>query len=179
MLRSWLKKSLYNKVLFGVLLVLLYELIFFGVLNLFLTKFPYFFFPEPEACVLCDGEPEEVPCLLNRTTGEVGHLAGTALPGKFQFVGCEGAMGGWDSDVRCADVSVPATAYGLNPFPFCRSCRWDLDWQTHDTYTIADLSDPTHPVFYPLEEGVYSILGYEVTVTQEGEEISLLVCAEE
>jgi len=71
MLRSWLKKSLYNKVLFGVLLFLLCELIYFGVLNLFLTKFPYFFFPEPEACVLCDREPEEVPCLLNRSTGEV------------------------------------------------------------------------------------------------------------
>ena len=39
--------------------------------------------PSPDTCSLCDQEPREVPCLLNRSTGDIGTLVGTTVPGKF------------------------------------------------------------------------------------------------
>ena len=127
--------------------------------------------PTPDTCSLCNQEPREVPCLLNRNTGDVGPLVGTAVPGKFQFVGCLGAMGGWDSDTQTAQVTIPHTQEGLNLAYFCRSCRFQLAEYQGDTFVLLDLSQPEKPVIYPLKEGAeYTILGWLVSIQTSPEQ---------
>lgn len=121
--------------------------------------------PSPDTCVLCDQEPREVPCLLNRNTGDMGPLVGTAVPGKFQFVGCLGAMGGWDSDTQTAQVTVPNTQDGLALPLFCRSCRFHIADGTGTTFVLLDLTDPEQPVIYPLEkDALYTMQGWTIRV---------------
>lgn len=121
--------------------------------------------PSPDTCSLCDQEPREVPCLLNRSTGDIGTLVGTTVPGKFQFVGCLGAMGGWDSDAQTAQITVPDAQDGLNLAPFCRSCRFQIAGNQGDVFVLLDLSLPSEPITYPLEAGeTHTILGWAVSV---------------
>jgi len=134
--------------------------------------------PTPDTCSLCAQEPREVPCLLNRSTGDIGKLVGTAVPGKFQFMGCLGATGGWDSDTQTAQVTVPDEKEGLNLACFCRSCRFRIFNGQGYTFVLLDLSDPEQPVIYPLEDGaVYAIQGWSISVqaNQEGEDFQLNV----
>ena len=134
--------------------------------------------PTPDACSLCDQELREGPCLLNRSTGDIGKLVGTTVPGKFQFVGCLGATGGWDSDTQTAQVTVPDEKEGLNLACFCRSCRFRIFNGQGYTFVLLDLSDPEQPVIYPLEDGaVYTIQGWSVSVQvdQDGNEFQLNV----
>ena len=121
--------------------------------------------PSPDICSLCDQEPREVPCLLNRSTGDIGTLVGTTVPGKFQFVGCLGAAGGWDSDAQTAQVTVPNGKNGLNLACFCRSCRFQIAGNQGDVFVLLDLSLPSEPITYPLEAGeTHTILGWAVSV---------------
>ena len=121
--------------------------------------------PSPETCTLCDQESREVPCLLNRNTGDVGPLVGTAVPGKFQFVGCLGAMGGWDSDTQTAQVTVPNSQDGLALPLFCRSCRFYIADGSGNTFVLLDLTDPEQPVIYPLEkDALYTMQGWTIRV---------------
>ena len=121
--------------------------------------------PSPDTCSLCDQEPREVPCLLNRSTGDIGTLVGTTVPGKFQFVGCLGAAGGWDSDAQTAQITVPNAQDGLNLAPFCRSCRFQIAGNQGDVFVLLDLSLPSEPITYPLEAGeTHTILGWAVSV---------------
>ena len=134
--------------------------------------------PTPDTCSLCDQEPSEVPCLLNRWTGEVGELVGTAVPGKFQYVGCSGAWGGWDSDTQTARVTVPDTKEGINLACFCRSCRFQIANGQGYSFALLDLSAPEQPVTYPLEDAaVYIIQGWSVSVeaSPEGSSFELTV----
>ena len=117
----------------------------------------------PEVCALCGQEPQEVPCLLDISTGEVGPLAGTTLPGKFQYIGVLGAMGGWDSDAQTGQVTLPlGEAHFLVPL-FCRSCRWTIMGNPARLYYLADLSDPKSPLLYPIGEEPLTILGWTIT----------------
>ena len=121
--------------------------------------------PSPDTCSLCDQEPREVPCLLNRSTGDIGTLVGTAVPGKFQFVGCLGAMGGWDSDTQTAQVTIPNAQDGVALSRFCRSCRFHIADGTGTTFVLLDLTDPERPVIYPLEEGAdLIVLDWSVSI---------------
>ena len=117
----------------------------------------------PEVCALCGQEPQEVPCLLDISTGEVGPLAGTTLPGKFQYIGVLGAMGGWDSDAQTGQVTLPQEKpFFLVPL-FCRSCRWDIMGNPASLYYLADLSDPQEPQLYPIGAEPLTILGWTIT----------------
>ncbi len=142
--------------------ILLLALLFWKPLY---TAGAFLLLPTPDTCRLCDQDPREVPCLLNRWTGEVGELVGTPLPGKFQFVGCFGAMGGWDSDAQRAWVTVPDAQDGLNLAAFCRSCRFQIAGDQGDVFVLLDLSHPAEPVTYPLKAGeTHTILGWSVSV---------------
>lgn len=129
------------------------------------TAGAFLLLPTPDTCSLCDQEPREVPCLLNRSTGDIGTLVGTTVPGKFQFVGCLGAAGGWDSDAQTAQITVPNAQDGLNLAPFCRSCRFQIAGNQGDVFVLLDLSLPSEPITYPLEAGeTHTILGWAVSV---------------
>ncbi len=117
----------------------------------------------PEVCALCGRESREVPCLLDISTGEVGPLAGTTLPGKFQYIGLPGAWGGWDSDARTGQVTLPQEDPLLLVPLFCRSCRWAIMENPARLYYIADLSDPQDPQLYPIGEEPLTILGWTIT----------------
>ncbi|MBQ2925616.1 MAG: hypothetical protein IJE03_02155, partial [Ruminiclostridium sp.] len=121
---------------------------------------------DPETCALCDQEPQEVPCLVDISTGTVGKLAGTNVSGTFQYIGVLGAMGGWDSDARSGEVTLPQESPRFLVPLFCRSCRWVILGHSPENYYLADLSDPSHPVLYPPEEGTCSLLGYDITVSE-------------
>ena len=132
--------------------------------------------PSPDTCSLCDQEPREIPCLLNRSTGDIGTLVGTTVPGKFQFVGCLGAMGGWDSDTQTAQITVPNTQDVLALSHFCRSCRFQISNSRGYPFALLDLSDPKQPVTYPLEDNtVYTIQGWTVSVQANQSESSFML----
>lgn len=146
-----------------------------GILLLLLTLFLIWAFKDearamlaepPETCALCDQEPREVPCLLNIRTGDVGNLVGTSLPGKFQYIGVLGAMGGWDSDTQTGRVTIPDEKAIFTVPLFCRSCRWDIMGHPANLYYRVDLSDPKAPQLYSIEEKPLTILGW--TICPEG-----------
>lgn len=84
------KKLTIRKKLIGILLLLLTLFLIWAFKDEVQAMLP----EPPEVCALCGQEPQAVPCLLDISTGEVGKLAGTTLPGKFQYIGVLGAMGG-------------------------------------------------------------------------------------
>ena len=120
--------------------------------------------------------PSPDTCSLNRSTGDIGTLVGTTVPGKFQFVGCLGAMGGWDSDTQTAQITVPNTQDVLVLSHFCRSCRFQISNSRGYPFALLDLSDPKQPVTYPLEDNtVYTIQGWTVSVQANQSESSFML----
>ena len=157
--------------LFSVLMILI--LLFWKPLY---TVGAFLLLPTPDTCSLCDQEPREVPCLLNRSTGDIGTLVGTTVPGKFQFVGCLGAAGGWDSDTQTAQVTVPDGKDSLNLACFCRDCRFQIANSRGHPFVLLDLFDPKQPVTYPLEDNtVYTIRGWTVSVQANPSESSFML----
>ncbi|MBR2490123.1 MAG: hypothetical protein IKB65_01395 [Ruminiclostridium sp.] len=122
----------------------------------------------PEVCALCDQEPRTVPCLLNISTGDLGALAGTTLPGKFQYIGVLGAMGGWDSDAKTGHITIPDEDPAILALAFCRSCRWTIMRNPPSCYFLADLSEPQVPRLYPIRDDPLTIQGWTIT-PEEGE----------
>jgi len=161
-MRSWLKKRVFGKILLGVLLGFLVLFLVWG----FKDEVHAMLIEDPETCALCGQEPQEVPCLEDISTGTVGKLAGTNVSGTFQYIGVLGAMGGWDSDARSGEVTLPQESPRFLVPLFCRSCRWVILGHSPENYYLADLSDPSHPVLYPPEEGTCSLLGYDITVSE-------------
>lgn len=150
----------------GVLLLILAILLLFCWNNR--DKLWFFAFRDPESCALCQSQSYDVPCLLDASTGEVGPLAGTQVPGKFQFIGTLRASGGWDSDSQTGSVSLPADEPALTAEPFCRGCRWLLSQELKGSFGILDLSDPSVPQICPMESGVYELLGWNLSGQKEG-----------
>lgn len=150
---------------YGVLLLLVILLLLFCWNNW--DKLRFFAFREPEVCALCQSQSYDVPCLLDASTGEVGTLVGTQVPGKFQFIGTLRSSGGWDSDSQTGSVLIPANEPTLTAEPFCRDCRWLLPQELKGSFGILDLSDPSVPQVYPVESGVYEILGWNLSVQKE------------
>ena len=142
-----------------------------GFLLLFLSLFLFWAFKDearamltepPQVCALCDQEPQDVPCLLNISTGDIGKLVGTAVPGKFQYIGVLGAMGGWDSDTQTGKVTIPDEKALFTVPLFCRFCRWTIMKNPAQLYYLADLSEPKTPLLYPIEDQPMTILGWSI-----------------
>lgn len=120
----------------------------------------------PQVCALCDQEPQDVPCLLNISTGDIGKLVGTAVPGKFQYIGVLGAMGGWDSDTQTGKVTIPDEKALFTVPLFCRFCRWTIMKNPAQLYYLADLSEPKTPLLYPIEDQPMTILGWSICLEE-------------
>ena len=135
-----------------------------------------FLLPEPDKCVICAGEACDAPCLLNVATGELDDLQGTLVPGKFQFIGCAGVLGAWDSDARSCRVSLPKGTEQMAARSFCSSCRELIEENVPGIYAVLDLSVPEEPGVYPVVAGAaYHILGQTALVEDKGEEVTLTV----
>lgn len=71
MLKTWLTARPRNKGIFAILLAaLVFLLLFF--LWLIKDEVRMMLVAEPETCALCDGQPHDVPCLLDISSGQVG-----------------------------------------------------------------------------------------------------------
>lgn len=83
-------------------------------------------------------------------------------------------VGAWDSDAQSCRVSIPKGDADPNSRLFCRACRELLAQNDSRGYVILDLSDPAHPLVYPLEAGaVYHVLDQTLLVEDGGEEYTL------
>lgn len=73
MLKTWLMARSRNKCIFAILLAVL---VFFILPFLWLIKdeVRMMLVENPETCALCDGQPHDVPCLLDINRGQVGEL---------------------------------------------------------------------------------------------------------
>ena len=132
--------------------------------------------PEPALCALCDSQAYAAPCIMDLTTGEVGELTGTPLPGKFQHLCPAGFQGVWDSDARSCRVYLPLSGDTWPPSRYCRDCRALLARTTAGSSAVLDLSQPETPRVYPIVvDAVYQVQGQTISV--EAQEDRFLVAA--
>lgn len=174
MLKTWLTARPRNKGIFAILLAaLVFLLLFF--LWLIKDEVRMMLVAEPETCALCDGQPHDVPCLLDISSGQVGELVRDPSPGRFQSVGTLSVPGGWDPDTQTGWVSIPQEDPLLVVPLFCRSCRWTIVQNPPCSYYLADLTDPAAPVLYSIEAGTLDLLGWTITMEQTDDGFDLTI----
>lgn len=140
-----------------------------------LTDFA-FLIPEPEKCVICEGESYDAPCLLNVATGKMDEMQGRLTPGLFHFIDCAGIFGAWDSDARSCRVCLPKETEKMDARTFCKACRGLIEENVPGIYAVLDLSVPEEPGIYPVVAGAtYHILGQTVLIEDREEEVVLTV----
>ena len=174
MLKTWLMARSRNKCIFAILLAVL---VFFILPFLWLIKdeVRMMLVENPETCALCDGQPHDVPCLLDINRGQVVELVGSQVPGRFQYVGAPSVLGGWDPDAQTGWVSIPEEAPALTVPLFCRSCRWKIVGNPPAVFYLADLTDPAAPVLYPIEAGTLDLLGWTIATEQTDDGFDLTI----
>lgn len=113
-------------------------------------------------CYLCQGIPQDEPCIVNLATGEIAVLSAGSY-GHAELIVTGGISVITENGNSCK-ATFPTSGGDMNPDLFCDNCRSLIEATPNDGYVLADLHDLQNIQLYPIED--IMIRDYTLTVAE-------------
>ena len=114
-------------------------------------------------CYLCQGIPQDEPCIVNLATGDIAVLsAGGYGHAELSVTGSISVTG--ENGESCK-ATHPASGGDMNLHLFCENCRSLIEATPNSGYVLADLHDLSNIQLYAIEDATITIREYVVSIT--------------
>lgn len=125
-------------------------------------------------CFLCQSVPQNAPCIVNLSTGEIAALS---LGGKglisYSVVGGISITG--QDGLSCV-ASLPIIGEEMNLALFCDDCKALISPIPNNGYVLADLHSFDNIQLYPIAAGErFSINQYDISIIADEESSRLMI----